>query len=135
MKHLILLLALPALAACSSPRETCLKAATKDLAVVDRLIAETQANLSRGYGIERETYVSNSVDLCLGSGRPLYGRHNVGVGWTYCNRPTTKVRRTPVAIDQAAERRKLNELKQTRARLVKETQSQVTQCNRLYPAG
>ena len=89
------------------------------LRVVDTLIAQTQANLSRGYGIEREAYVTSTLDLCLGGGSYRYGRYG-GTGWTYCHRPTTRYKAKPVTIDRAAEQRKLAELKQTRARLLKE---------------
>ncbi|MFD0980545.1 hypothetical protein [Tropicimonas aquimaris] len=134
MRHLILLLALPALVACAPTRQTCLKAATQDVAVVDRLILETQENLSRGYSLDREAYVTNTVDLCLGSSRGGYGR-GLGVGWSYCNTPTTRYRERPVAIDRAAEQRKLQELRQTRSRLVKESEAALQQCNLRYPAG
>ncbi|WP_068115651.1 hypothetical protein [Tropicimonas marinistellae] len=135
MRNVILLLVLPVMAACATPRETCLKAATKDIQVVDQLILETQANLSRGYGIEKEPYVTSTVDLCLGSGGYGYGRNRVGVGWSYCNTPTTRYKSKPVAIDRAAEQRKLRELKETRARLVRESDARLAQCNAQYPQG
>lgn len=134
MRNLILLLALPALLACAPTRQTCLRAATQDVAVVDRLILETQQNLARGYALDREAYVTNSVDLCLGSNRVGFGT-GVGVGWSYCNTPTTRYRERPVAIDRAAEQRKLRELQQTRARLIKESEAALEQCNLRYPAG
>ena len=131
MKRMILLIALSGLAACATPRESCLQNASRDLATVDRLIAETQANLSRGFAYDREAYTANSVDLCLGSGRYGYGRG--GVGFTYCTRPETRVRERPVPIDPAAERRKLAELQQTRKRLVSETNAKLAQCNAQFP--
>lgn len=134
MIRLILLLALPlAVGACSTPRDTCLKSASRDIAVVDRLIAETQANLARGYGVKREPYTSTSLNMCYGGGRYRYGAP--GIGLSYCATPTTRYRNRPVAIDRAAEQRKLTELRQTRSRLVAETNQRLEQCNRLYPAG
>ena len=47
--RLILIPLVLLLAGCATPKENCIKSANKDLAVVDRLIAETQANLTRGY--------------------------------------------------------------------------------------
>ncbi|PRY24372.1 hypothetical protein CLV78_103238 [Aliiruegeria haliotis] len=132
MTRLILLLALPvALVACTTPRETCLKSATKDLAVIDRLIIETQGNLQRGYGVTREPYTASRVDVCVGSGRYRYG--SPGLAWNYCSRPETRYRDKPVAIDRTAEKRKLAELKQTRAKLVKETNQRIGQCDLRYP--
>ncbi len=133
MKRLILLFGLIALAGCSSPRETCLKAATRDLAVVDALILQTRGNLERGYAVDQEPYVTNQVGLCVGNGGYAYGRG--GVGFNYCMAPTTRYRNQPVAIDRVTEQRKLTELMQTRARLLRETEQRVEQCNRLHPAG
>lgn len=133
MKRMILLAMIPVLASCATPRENCLKAATKDLAVVDRLIAETQTNLQRGYALDREPYTASRVDLCVGSGRYRYG--GAGIAWNYCARPETRYRSKPVAIDPAVENRKLQDLKRTRARLVEESNSGVAQCSAKYPAG
>lgn len=133
MTRLILLSALAlSLAACATPRESCLRTATKDLIVIDRLIAETQATLARGYALEREPYTRTQVDLCLGSGRYGYGRG--GIGWNYCATPTTRYRDRPVAIDRAAEERKLRELRQTRTRLAPEVEQRAAQCSARYPA-
>ena len=43
-------LSLIPLAACGTPQEQCIGAATRDMQVVNRLIAEVQGNLARGYG-------------------------------------------------------------------------------------
>ena len=46
------LLALPALlAACGTPQERCIRRGTEDLRVLNRLIADSQATLSRGYAL------------------------------------------------------------------------------------
>ena len=54
------------LVGCASPRQRCLAAGVAELRTVDRLIAETEGNLARGYAIEREPYVTSGVDLCFG---------------------------------------------------------------------
>lgn len=130
MQRMILFLLLPVLAACSTPRESCLRTATQQLGVVNRLVAETEANLARGYAVEREPYTTTRVDLCVGGSRYRYG----GVGWSYCTVPTTRYRARPVAIDRATEQRKLRELKQTRTRLAREAEPRVDYCNQRYPA-
>ncbi len=125
----VLLLAALALAACASPRQACLRAATTDLRNVETLIAETQANLARGYAIAREPYVTTGVDFCydpvVGIGLDGGGVHG---GLRYCNTVETRYRTRPVAIDLAAERRKLAELQATRARLAREAERRLAAC-------
>lgn len=134
MNRLILLALLPILAACSTPRESCLRAASRDLVVVDRLIAQVQGNLARGYAVDREPYVTSTVDLCVGN-RGYRGIYGGGVGFSYCSRPVTRYRANPVAIDRQTEERKLRELKQTRARLEKQVNANLEACNARYPLG
>lgn len=131
MKWMILLLMLPVLAACSTPRQSCINSATRDLAVVNGLIVQTEANLQRGYGLRREAYTSTRVDVCVGS---RSYRSSRGFGWNYCAVPQTRYRNVPVTIDRATEQRKLKELQQTRARLVKEARPKLEYCNAKYPA-
>ena len=122
-----------ALAGCATPRDTCLRGVTTDLNAVDRLIAETEANLARGYAIEREPYTTTGLDFCLGYGPGQFNR--AAVGLSYCNTTETRYREVPRAIDRTTERRKLAELRQTRARLVEPTRKAVAQCEARYPAG
>jgi hypothetical protein len=120
------------LAACATPRQACLRNATADLAVVDRLIAETEANLNRGFAIDREPYVTSGLEFCLGNAAR---RQNVGVGFTYCNTVETRYREVPRAIDRTAERRKLAELRDTRARLDRQARASIAACEARYPTG
>lgn len=60
------LIPLLALAACSTPRESCINEATSSLRQVNRFIAETEANISRGYGLRTEQRVIVVRDLCEG---------------------------------------------------------------------
>ena len=130
MRLALLLAALAALAACASPRQACLRAATTDLRNVEALIAEAQANISRGYAIAREPYVTTGVDFCYDPvvGIGLDGRGGVYGGLRYCNTVETRYRTRPVAIDLAAERRKLAELQATRARLAREAERRLAAC-------
>lgn len=125
MLRLATLAALVLLTACATPREACLRAATSDLRTVERLISETEANLSRGFAIEREPYTRTGLDFCFGTGGYRgYG----GFGLNYCRTVETRYRDRPVAIDPAAERRKLADLKRTRARLAPVTQERIAAC-------
>lgn len=93
-------LALAALAACTDPSARCGGPETRELRTIDRLITETRANLDRGYTLVREDTGTN-VNFCLGS-------HRSNVGLSFCTDPGTRTR--PVALDTAAETRKLETL-------------------------
>lgn len=90
-----------ALTACDqSPAARCAGPETRELRTIEDLITETQSRIDRGYVMERQDSGAN-VNLCLGG-----VQSHVGV--SFCTDPGT-VRR-PVAIDQEAERRKLDAL-------------------------
>ena len=127
MRHFQPLLPLLLLAACATPRAACETRATKDLRVMNTLIAETRANVDRGYAIAREPYVTTSFQMCLGS-----TRENVGIRW--CNRPETRYRDTQVAIDPAAEQRKLGNMIAKRDQLEREARTGLAACRSTYPA-
>lgn len=105
--RLMLILPLAALivAACASPRERCLRAATSELRVLDGLIAETEGNIARGYAIDREVTTRTVVELCA------WPREDT----LFCTRQEPITRERPRAIDVAAEQRKLNDLRIRRA--------------------
>jgi len=130
----IALVLVAGLAACATPRQRCLAAAGGDLRVVDRLIAQTERDLARGYGIVEETYLASSVGVCLGTGVTSVGSFGggvgvtIGTGTTLCDRVETRSRARPVALDTAAERRKLADLRATRARLSAEADARAAAC-------
>lgn len=93
-------LALAALAACAGPSARCGGPETRELRTVDRLIAETRANLDRGYTLVRQD-TGAAVNLCLGGYRS-------NAGLSFCTDPGTRTR--PAALDTAAETRKLEAL-------------------------
>ena len=53
MKRL-LLCSFALLAACGTPQEQCIAYGTRDLRTVDKLIVETEGNLTRGYALEEK---------------------------------------------------------------------------------
>ncbi|QDC08947.1 hypothetical protein FHY55_06680 [Oceanicola sp. D3] len=128
MRHFLPLLLIPLAAACATPREACENRATKDLRVMNELIAETRANVDRGYAIEREPYVATSFQMCVGS-----AKENVGIKW--CHRPETRYRNKQVAIDPGAEQRKLRNMITKRDQLQREASAKIAACKRAYPAG
>ncbi len=94
---------LAVLAACATPAERCRIDATRDLGTVRALIAETRANISRGYTYEREVYSRPRLTFCTGSGR----RH---VGVSFCSGNVLDERERPVAVNLDEERAKLRSL-------------------------
>lgn len=115
-------LTLATLIGCVDPQQACLDRADRDLRVVQHLIDETEANLGRGYAIERETKIVNYTQLCLGPHR----RH--APGDLFCDRSRVVTTRDPVAIDPTTERRKLQSLKRKEKELQARTQSALASC-------
>lgn len=101
------LLTLLVVAACATPEERCVGQATKDLRIVNALIAETEANLSRGYAIETYDTERFVMRLCSRSD----GTSEI------CWIPQVRSASRPVAIDLGAERAKLGSLIAKRAEL------------------
>lgn len=129
------LLLLPLLAACATPQQQCISQVTKDLTVVDLLIAETKANLSRGYALEDKTVYTSGWEFCddWGGGwnddGGYYGRGRSQMCWeTY---PQTVD--SPVAVDLAGEQRKLDGLRVKRSQLEKSSAAGIAQCRATYP--
>ncbi len=123
------LFACAVLTACGTPQEQCISYNTRDLRVVDRLIAEVEGNLDRGYAIETVTLTR--------------------AFWTYCRpgpavegQPSRPERclvdreyevERPKAIDLAAEAQKLEGLRQKRAELAQKAKVVIDQCKAKYP--
>lgn len=121
MKAIFPILGTLALAACASPQQQCVTNATRDLQVVDGLILETRQNIDRGYAIREDIVPTASFNWCFGN----YG-YNTGV--SLCSNNSTRVRRTPVAIDPAAEQAKLKNLEAQRRTLEERSRAQLAAC-------
>ncbi len=128
MKRLVLS-ALLLLAACGTPQEQCIARNTRDLRIVDRLIAETQANLARGYALETYTAYETDWEWC----QPGPNSEGVLPPPRLCldRDPVTRTR--PKAIDLAEEARKLDSLKAKRRDLARAAEPLIAQCKALYP--
>lgn len=97
------------LAACAAPAPPgCDSGTARELRTLDRLIAETRRALDTGYREERVA-TTGGFNFCLGS-----ARSHVGV--SFCSDGTDRTR--TVAIDPAAETRKLEGLRDRRATLL-----------------
>ena len=117
------------LAACGTPQEQCISTGTRDLRTVDRLIAEAQGNIDRGYALEDVTITQEHWGYCeqpQPPGQPPAGpvpcmiEHDVTV-------------QKPVAIDLADEAKKLEGLKAKRAELARAAEPIIAQCKEEYP--
>lgn len=127
MRSALLMLPLAALAACATPQEQCISDATRELRTINRLVNETERNLTRGYALETVQEVRVVESICR-------GENEDGSTFTFeCEETRTIDRQRQVAIDLDAERAKLNSLRERQARMQRQAESGVNQCRALYP--
>ena len=125
------------LAACATPREACIAGATRDVRILDRLIAETEGNLARGYALETVERVEQRFVPCRD--RPRVVRNPDGTtrvvydGPSFCWEDVVVTAERPRAIDAAAERRILASTRAERARKAREAQRAVAACVATHP--
>ena len=129
MKRLRNLGLLILLAACGTPQEQCIATGTRDLRVVDRLIAETEGNLARGYGFEQVTVTRPQWVNCTPNPTP----ENPMPERKLCFDEVTTTSREAVALDLNAEAAKLASLKSKRAQLNRAALTLADQCKAQYP--
>jgi hypothetical protein len=125
--------ALLILAACGTPQQQCINRETRDLRVVERLIAETQGNLDRGYGFEEVTvynteYVDCTPRVIVPEGQPV-----PPIEPRLCLDEVPETVRRPVALDLAEEQRKLASLQQRRQELLGRAEQVIAACKAAYP--
>jgi hypothetical protein len=130
MRRISAALALALLAACGTPQEQCIARNTRELRTIDRLIAETQGNLDRGYALERITITEDYWDTCYDEavvdGQPVLKPR-------LCLEERSYTVERPKAIDPAAEARKLDGLKAKRRDLARQAEPLIAQCKVEYP--
>ncbi|MGL4319917.1 MAG: hypothetical protein ACRCS3_03570 [Paracoccaceae bacterium] len=131
----ILLPTLLVLAACGTPQQQCISRETRELRVVERLIAETQANLDRGYGFEEVTiftteYVDCTPQVIVPPGEPA-----PEIERRLCLEEVPETVRRPVALDLGAEQRKLDGLLTKRRDLTARAEDAIAACRAAYPEG
>ncbi|MCB2130146.1 MAG: hypothetical protein KDE03_13970 [Rhodobacteraceae bacterium] len=121
---------LVALSGCGTPQERCIASATREIATLDRLIAESRADIARGYSYEEHIVTRWQWVRCDGlfdaPGTTVPGR---------CWEPYNLAQRKPVAIDPEAESRKLDALLQRRAALAPAAENRISECRVAHPAG
>jgi hypothetical protein len=117
------------LAACATPREACIGSATRELRTLDKLIAETKANLARGYAYETVEVTRPEWVIC--GYYPAKPKQQPKP--RYCFQDVTETARREVAIDPAAEKRKLAGLVERRSALNGPAASAIAECRARYP--
>ena len=117
------------LAACGTPQEQCIRTNTRDLRTVDRLIAETQDNLDRGYAMETITQYERYWGHC--PRRQVPDPPPMPPRLCMKERPFTVER--PRAIDLSQEARKLDSLKVKRRELARKAETLIASCKAQYP--
>jgi hypothetical protein len=113
------------LAGCASPYQRCVAPALDEIRTVDRLIAETEANIARGYRLQPEQRWRPTFTFCTGS------RNDFDVCWV--DQPYTVTR--PVAIDRSVERGTLASLQERRGELLVAARRQQAACAAAHPQG
>ncbi|PIE12800.1 MAG: hypothetical protein CSA68_12265 [Rhodobacterales bacterium] len=106
------------LAGCATVHDQCVSRHAKEVRIIDDLIATTAGNIARGYAIEKHEQIEAGFVLCTGDDE------HFGL----CLSPQTHSKRTPVAIDVAAEKRKLAQLKLRRKKLKQGAEAQIAKC-------
>lgn len=125
------LLLLLALAACGTPQEQCIRRNTAELRAVTSLLAETEANLARGYAWDEQVITRPEFSPCRRVVRDKDG--NPRVITTGCWRDVTDTRRIRRAIDPVAEARKAESLRARQAVLARQAEAAIRVCKETYP--
>lgn len=113
------------LTACGTPQEQCIRAATREIATVEKLIADTEADLARGYGYRWREVTRWEWEPC--------GDWMAGSPRRMCFEPETRQVREPVAIDPVAEQRKLSALQARLATLSRAAGPAIASCRARFP--
>lgn len=122
------------LAACGTPQEQCISRETRDLRTLDRLIAETEGNIARGFAYEeRTTYRTTWVDCTPQPQLPPHGGEVPPVKPRMCLDEVPETVRAPVAIDLQAEAQKLASMKARRAEMSRAADDRIRACRAAYP--
>lgn len=134
MTRLPALLPLVLMVACGTPQGQCIGRETRDLRILDRLIAETQDNLDRGYALQEVTVYRDRWVLCRPRPAPQTDEANhehARAEMCLDDYPDTEIR--PRAINLADEADKLRAMKVKRVALAKAATPAIAQCRALYP--
>ena len=123
------------LAACGTPQERCIARETREVRVLDRLIAESEGNLARGYALEevttyRDRWVRCPVERPVAvEGEPAPPPPPARM----CRDEVEVTITRPKGIDLRAEAQKLASQKEKRASLLRAAGPGIAQCRAEFP--
>jgi hypothetical protein len=117
------------LTGCATPQERCINTATRDMRVVDQLIAESMATLTRGYALESQTIYRTDFADCTPRATAEYPNPKPKMCMVEVPETVTK----PKAVDLAAERAKLRGLEAKSAEQSTAAAQVIAQCRAQYP--
>jgi hypothetical protein len=116
------------LAACATPRETCIRGATADLRATQAALSEARENVARGYAVFSQQVPYTVYATC-------YRTDAAGARVPFpCPQTAYRTESTPVAIDVAEERGKIRALERRLPALERQARAGVAQCEATYPA-
>ena len=127
MRILFSLAPVALLVACATPQQQCLNNVTQELRVNAYLIAQTQANLDRGYAVDQQQRLRHGFDRCR------VRRSDGTVTTRLCPATQVKTVNVPQAINLTVEQDTLNQLLASRANLERRATVATAQCRALYP--
>jgi hypothetical protein len=125
------------LLACGTPQERCIWRATQELDAVEKLLAEVEGNIARGYAWEEYQQTNMQWVRCTrpvpppppGSPPPPPQPPQQSL----CFEPVTVTLQRRVPIDPVAETRKRDGLATKRAELRRTANAEIAQCRAVYP--
>lgn len=130
-RALAALVTLLLVAACGTPQEQCIRAGTRDLQVIDRLIAESRRTLQRGYAMEEVEVVDWVWRPC---GPPPVGADGKPSGPPpMCMEDVSRTVQRPKSVDLTAERAKLTSMEAKRRELDRAAAPVVAACKAQHP--
>ncbi len=131
MKKLVLS-GLLALAACGTPQEQCINRETREIRSLERLLAEVEGNLARGYAYEEYEVPMTRWAVC-GIDRITRPDGTVIEKSRMCLEDYSVTRTRQVPIDPAAETRKRDALLKKIKVLTPAAEAAIRACKAAYP--
>jgi hypothetical protein len=132
--NVVLTLALCSLvAACGTPQERCIARETRDVRVLDRLIAESDGNLRRGYALEEVVTYRDRWVQCPATTLPAPAEGQPAQAPRLCLDEVRETVTRPKSIDLKAEAQKLASMREKRSATLRAAQPALAQCKAQFP--
>jgi hypothetical protein len=118
-------------ASCGTPQEQCIRRGTDEYRTINRLLAEVEGNLARGYAWEERVITRTELDECPTIVRTKDGERQIV--YRSCFRDVTDTERYRVPIDPLVETRKRDNLIARKAALTPAARAAVDACKAEFP--